>query len=186
MLTGSAGTSEATMTYDPYGNTVGTTGTAKTPLEYDAQYTSSDTGLIYLRARVYDPATAQFLTVDPLVETTRAPYNYADDNSVNNADPTGRESITEAYEHGPCLGCVTTTGKEALESGIESAAHSAENLWNKINENEGPNDEGAQELDNNEAARDNACDISEGHAWEKHGAEFPGVDTESSVNESKK
>ena len=41
-------------------------GTATTPLGYDAQYTNSDTGLIYLRARVYDPATAQFLSVDPL------------------------------------------------------------------------------------------------------------------------
>ena len=40
------------------------------PLGYDAQYTSSDTGLIYLRARVYDPATAQFVTVDPLSRDT--------------------------------------------------------------------------------------------------------------------
>ena len=33
---------------------------------FDAQYTSTDTGLIYLRNRVYDPATAQFLSADPL------------------------------------------------------------------------------------------------------------------------
>jgi RHS repeat-associated protein len=31
------------------------------PLGYDGQYTSSDTGLIYLRNRVNDPSTAQFL-----------------------------------------------------------------------------------------------------------------------------
>ena len=64
-------------------------GTTTTPLGYDAQYTSSDTGLIYLRNRVYDPATAQFLSVDPLEMFTRAPYTYASDNPVNEADPTG-------------------------------------------------------------------------------------------------
>jgi RHS repeat-associated protein len=58
-------------------------------LVYDAQYTNSDTGLIYMRARVYDPATAQFLSVDPLVGQTHAPYNYAGDNPLNEADPTG-------------------------------------------------------------------------------------------------
>ncbi len=89
VLTGSTGKAEATFTYDAYGNTTGTTGTAKTPLGYDGQYTSSDTGLIYLRARVYDPATAQFLTVDPLAALTRAPYNYVGDNPLNLWDPTG-------------------------------------------------------------------------------------------------
>ncbi|MBA3809995.1 MAG: RHS repeat-associated core domain-containing protein [Solirubrobacterales bacterium] len=89
MLTSSTGVKEASVTYDAYGNTTGTTGTATTPLGYDGQYTSKDTGLVYLRARVYDPATAQFLSVDPLVGETRAPYNYASDNPVNGGDRTG-------------------------------------------------------------------------------------------------
>ncbi len=92
MLTGSAGTAEATMTYDAYGNLTGHTGTATTPLDYDGQYTSSDTGLIYMRARVYDPTTAQSLTVDPLVIVTLAPYAYAEDNPVNRIDPSGLSS----------------------------------------------------------------------------------------------
>jgi len=91
MLTGSTGTVEGTTTYDAYGNKTGSTGTATTPLGYDGQYTSSDTGLIYLRARIYDPATAQFLTLDPLAGETGAPYNYADDNPVNAIDPAGLE-----------------------------------------------------------------------------------------------
>jgi RHS repeat-associated protein len=65
------------------------TGTATTPLGYDGQYTSSDTRLIYLRNRVYDPATGQFLTVDPLEAISGEPYNYAGDNPVNESDPTG-------------------------------------------------------------------------------------------------
>jgi RHS repeat-associated protein len=92
LLTSSTGAKEAGFTYDAYGNTTGTTGTAKTPLGYDGQYTSSDTGLIYLRARVYDPVTAQFLSVDPVVSLTGAPYNYAEDNPLNRGDATGLSS----------------------------------------------------------------------------------------------
>jgi RHS repeat-associated protein len=62
---------------------------------FDGQYTNTDTGLIYMRARVYDPSTAQFLTVDPAVGTTRAPYNYAGDNPLNEADPSGRSVLGE-------------------------------------------------------------------------------------------
>ena len=39
--------------------------------------------------RYYDPATGQFLDRDPLVDLTHAPYTYAGDDSVNNADPSG-------------------------------------------------------------------------------------------------
>ena len=87
LITGSTGTVEGTYTYTPYGATERDTGTATTPLDYDGKYTSSDTGLIYLRQRVYDPATAQFLSVDPLEKLTRAPYAYVEDNPVNAVDP---------------------------------------------------------------------------------------------------
>ncbi len=89
LITGSTGTVEGAYTYTPYGAVQEHTGTATTPLGYDGQYTSSDTGLIYLRARVYDPATAQFLSVDPDVMTTRTPYTYAGDNPLNIDDPRG-------------------------------------------------------------------------------------------------
>jgi RHS repeat-associated protein len=101
LLTGSTGKSEATMTFDPYGNTTGTTGTATTPLGYGGQYTSTDTGLIYLRARTYDPKTAQFLTTDPLSSQTHQPYAYAGDNPLSTGDPTGMcgaGSVGEALE----------------------------------------------------------------------------------------
>ncbi len=89
LLTGSTGKTEATFTYDAYGNLTGHTGTATTPLGYDGQYTSSDTGLIYLRARSYDPATAQFLSVDPKTETTGTIYGYSENDPLTNEDPTG-------------------------------------------------------------------------------------------------
>lgn len=55
-------------------------------------------GLIYLRARAYDPKTAQFLSVDPLVELTRAPYTYASDNPLNKGDPAGLVALASS----PC------------------------------------------------------------------------------------
>jgi RHS repeat-associated protein len=88
-IAGETGTTEAAYSYTPYGAIEEHTGTATTPFDYDGQYTSSDTGFIYLRARVYDPATAQFMSVDPAVGITRAPFNYAQDNPLNYEDPTG-------------------------------------------------------------------------------------------------
>ncbi len=88
LLTGSSGTVTGKCTYSAYG-TPTCEGTTTTPLGYDGQYTSSDTGLIYLRNRVYDPTTAQFLSVDPLEIVTRAPYTYASDNPLNVGDPSG-------------------------------------------------------------------------------------------------
>jgi RHS repeat-associated protein len=88
LITGSSGKVEGKCTYSAYG-TPTCEGTATTPLGFDGQYTSPDTGLIYMRARVYDPATAQFLTRDPLAAISGEPYSYAGDNPLNESDPTG-------------------------------------------------------------------------------------------------
>jgi RHS repeat-associated protein len=98
LLTGSTGKTEATFTYGAYGELTGSTWTATTPLGYDGQYTNSDTGLIYMRTRSYDPATAQFLSVDPLDAITGERYSYAGDNPLNNGDPTGLDFLEEFAE----------------------------------------------------------------------------------------
>ena len=87
-LVDSAGAVAGTYSYDTYG-VVAHSGTASTPLEYTGQYTDPVTGFVYLRARYYDPATAQFLTVDPAVAVTGNAYDYALDDPVNGSDPTG-------------------------------------------------------------------------------------------------
>jgi RHS repeat-associated protein len=93
LLTNSTGEKVGAYTYNPYGTTLEHTGTATTPLGYDGQYTSTDTGLIYLRARTYDPTTAQFLTVDPTLAATNEPYAYSGDNPLNSSDITGKRRI---------------------------------------------------------------------------------------------
>jgi RHS repeat-associated protein len=55
---------------------------------YAGEYTDP-TGFLYLRARYYDPSTAQFLSVDPLVDSTGSPYGYTDGNPLQFVDPLG-------------------------------------------------------------------------------------------------
>ena len=95
MLTNTSGEATATFSYSAYGQPAGSTGTQTTPLGYAGQLTNEQSGLIYIRARFYDPVTGQFLTRDPLVAITGAPYGYAETNPLNFTDPTGL---------GPCLG----------------------------------------------------------------------------------
>jgi uncharacterized protein RhaS with RHS repeats len=53
------------------------------------------TGLIYLRARWYDPQTGQFLSIDPLQALTQHAYEYANDSPLNGTDPTGLISASD-------------------------------------------------------------------------------------------
>jgi RHS repeat-associated protein len=154
LLTGSAGTVTGKCSYSAYGAPT-CEGTATTPLGFDGQYTSRDTGLIYLRNRVYDPETAQFLIVDPVVGITRARYNYAGDNPVNDHDPDGLSS--EGIEGVPCYFPFCGPPPPAVEGvqhGIEGITHGIESVWNLVNENEAPNDEGEAALKEKEGQRE--------------------------------
>jgi RHS repeat-associated protein len=114
LLTGSTGTVTGSTTFDAYGNKTGSTGTSTTPLGYDGQYTSTDTGMIYMRARTYDPATGQFLTIDPLVGETGAPYSYTEDNPVNGADPSGMSCGWEVWDCAPKVASTVVQFAETL------------------------------------------------------------------------
>jgi len=87
-LLSSAGAIAGSYSYAAYGLPAHG-GTATTPLQYTGQYTDAESGLVYLRARYYDPATALFLTVDPQIGATGTAYAYTDDNPLNYTDLTG-------------------------------------------------------------------------------------------------
>lgn len=76
-------------TYNPYGKAIPSTTSILNPFTYAGQYTDRLTGLVYMRARWYDPTTGQFLTRDPITSLTQAPYSYAGDDPLNEDDPTG-------------------------------------------------------------------------------------------------
>jgi RHS repeat-associated protein len=92
-LTDSSGAVVGGYGYSTYGSVSSHTGSASSPLQYAGQYTDAETGYQYLRARYYDPATAQFLTVDPLVAKSGSRYGYAQQNPVQYVDPSGLLTI---------------------------------------------------------------------------------------------
>ncbi len=87
-ITDAAAAVKGSASWDPWGNSTGTTGTVSN-LGWTGQYRDTETGFTYLRARYYDPDTATFLSRDPLETTTREPYAYVGGNPLNNTDPTG-------------------------------------------------------------------------------------------------
>jgi RHS repeat-associated protein len=89
LLRSSSGSTVASYTYDAYGTMVGSTGSASNPLGYVGAYTDSESGAIYLINRYYDPSAAVFLTVDPIVNSTNQPFNYAGQDPINNYDLDG-------------------------------------------------------------------------------------------------
>jgi RHS repeat-associated protein len=85
----SAGTLTASTSYDAWGNPETTGGvTAETPIGFAGGYTDP-TGLLYLVNRYYDPATGQFVNVDPDVNVTGEPYSYTRDDPTNAVDSNG-------------------------------------------------------------------------------------------------
>jgi hypothetical protein len=70
----------------------------------------------YLRARYYDPQTAQFLTRDPLEAPTQQPYQYAHGDPLDETDPTGMGCGWTSPQD-----CVKDAGS-AVAGGVSSAA----------------------------------------------------------------
>jgi RHS repeat-associated protein len=153
LLTSSTGTTSAAFSYAPYGGLEGTTGTATTPLGFAGQYTDAETGLQYLRARFYDPGTAQFLSRDPVEGLTRQPYSYGLDNPMNQVDPSGLagELVGGGCAAGEVLdpfgGCVPgAAGGAAAEASKYGGSAAAAWLLSKLEEssNEGSSSDEAE------------------------------------------
>ncbi|GAA4835124.1 RHS repeat-associated core domain-containing protein [Luteimicrobium xylanilyticum] len=131
-LTDTTGTVCATNTYDPWGHTTNHTGIT-TRLGYDGQLTDTLTGLLYLRARYYDPTTTQFLTTDPAITTTLQAYLYTRNDPLNLTDPLGLFSwgaVLGAVSIGTAVAAVAIgsivlapeTGGLSVAAGIEAEA----------------------------------------------------------------
>ncbi|HET8752086.1 MAG TPA: RHS repeat-associated core domain-containing protein [Gaiellaceae bacterium] len=84
-----AGSLTQSTSYDAWGDPQTSGGlTALTPFGYAGDYTDP-TGLNYNIRRYFDPETGQFISADPLVDQTGAPYGYASDDPVNKSDVDG-------------------------------------------------------------------------------------------------
>jgi len=97
-LTNGLGVVTGSYTYDVFGATL--TGPATNYWQFTGEQVDADTGLQYLRARYYDPATGRFLGQDPLSGSqgspqSQNPYAYALNNPATLTDPTGMYSVMD-------------------------------------------------------------------------------------------
>ena len=77
--------------YDAFGNELDTQDLSGNRFRYTGQW-SDASGLVFLRARFYDPQTGTFLSVDP-VPSAASPYVYCQNNPLMRVDPSGRWSF---------------------------------------------------------------------------------------------
>ena len=95
-ITDSNGTVTDTFTYDSYGNVISRTGTTDTIFLYNGEYgvITDSNGLLYMRARYYNPELRRFVNADILMgdinnSSTLNRYAYANGNPISNIDPFG-------------------------------------------------------------------------------------------------
>ena len=83
--------------YDAYGNPIGfNVAAAATTLLYSGQQTDAATGLQYLRARMYNPSTGTFTSLDSSSGNQASPvsyntYLYTQADPINGYDPSGHD-----------------------------------------------------------------------------------------------
>lgn len=79
--------------FTPYGAPRGATVTWMDNRGFLNKPADAATGLTYVGARAYDPVTGQFISPDPVLDTSNPqdldPYGYAQGNPVTGSDPTG-------------------------------------------------------------------------------------------------
>jgi RHS repeat-associated protein len=112
-LTDDAGVVTAAYQYDVFGAVRASTGAATSAYGFTGQQADAATGLVYLRARYYDPGTGRFFTKDPLQGAATSPqtqhrYAYAGNNPVNGTDPSGAWCVGVTYGYSAEGGLLNT------------------------------------------------------------------------------
>ncbi len=103
LVTDAAGAVTDTFTYSVDGEVTARTGTTAVSVGWNGEYTDPATGMVWLRARWFDPASARFITADPWQGNPANPvslnrYLYANADPINNTDPTGFGSCSQPEE----------------------------------------------------------------------------------------
>lgn len=124
--------------YTAYGEKIGTNDNAENPFGYCGEYFDTETGLVYLRNRYYDPTMHRFISEDPAKDGLNW-YAYAGCNPTKYVDPWGLNSYVfvaaemekqagvrkehyEAMYNTECMIIVVSSAKEFVDE------------WNKLSE----------------------------------------------------
>jgi len=89
-----------TYAYEAFGKDLNLSSDAQNSLRFGGGlglFTDDASGLVYMRARFYDPSIGRFLSVDPLaLSLGTGLYAYAGNNPVNYSDPSGFDPVVGA------------------------------------------------------------------------------------------
>ncbi len=110
--------------YDPFGDSIGSTGDASSIYGYAGEQTDS-TGLQYLRARYYDPGTGRFLSHDSFpgyinLPQSQNPFAYSMNNPVFYVDPSGKLAMPW-NNHNPSSGGPLGIGNNFSNGWVDKA-----------------------------------------------------------------
>jgi RHS repeat-associated protein len=119
--------------YGPFGEPLSAEGSRTSALRYTGEHWDGDAGLLYLRARWYDPATSRFLSKDPFpglaaFPQTQHAYVYCANNPVNLTDPSGK--LIGLIIGGALVGAGIGAIIGGVTSGVFYAlAHPGQDVW---------------------------------------------------------
>jgi RHS repeat-associated protein len=123
-LTGASGDLVTSYTYDPFGQILASTGTTENPFKFSGSYgvISNADGLVQTKARVYNPATGSFTSMDPLGALAGPnAYTYSANNPISFGDPSGLLKVFQGFSGtlGLFGGAATIgTGAEIVEGAL--------------------------------------------------------------------
>jgi RHS repeat-associated protein len=127
-VTGPAGTVTGRIEYGPYGEIVTQSGATTTTFKYIGQAgaETDPNGLVYMRARVYNPALRRFLQNDgllliPGVSGTDNRYAYTGDRPSDRSDPLGMDWSSGPQGSGGYVGPAISGGGNSYNPEIGSA-----------------------------------------------------------------
>jgi RHS repeat-associated protein len=123
-LTGAAGATNQTTTLDPWGAVESQTGTSGNRELFTGHRTDTETGLVYMGSRYYDPALGQFTTADSYLGEPSEPgsmqrYMYANANPGRYWDPDGHAASEMTNRTSMSYNTAATRGEVTVSAAYE-------------------------------------------------------------------
>jgi RHS repeat-associated protein len=115
-----------TQSFEPFGSPMTSSGDGSSGFGFTGEQDAA--GLVFLRARFYDPAVGRFLTKDPFpgyasLPSTLNPYAYALNNPASLVDPSGNFAFA-AFLFGAVANGILSAGMSAISYLITNPGHS--------------------------------------------------------------